>query len=214
MNRGVDISMKKQPRQRRAQVTVDAMVTAADELLCALPYESVTTNRIAERAGVGIGSLYQYFPNKESIVARVVTQWVETMAAEVADRLAGTTHLELAEAALSMVKALFDVVDRNRVKVRLILEVIPYAFQIPAVSVLPQQLVLMAAETHASFRDRLHFARPAAASYVLMVMSRASIIESVLHCPPHLDRRDVERTIADFIARILLGNETIEPAAA
>ena len=208
MARGVDIAMKKRPQQRRAQVTVDAMVTAADELLSTLPYDSVTTNRIAERAGVGIGSLYQYFPNKESIVARVVTQWVEAMVAEVGARLAGTARLELADAALAMVSALFEVVDRNRVKVRLILEVIPFALQIPAVAALPQQLVLMAARTHASFRDRLNFERPEAASYVLMVMSRASIIETVLHCPPHLDRRDVERTIADFIARIMLGNET------
>ena len=211
MNRGVDIAMKKRPTQRRAQVTVEAMVTAAAELLSTLPYDSVTTNRIAERAGVGIGSLYQYFPNKESIVARVVTGWVEGMLAEVTARLAASTQLEVREAALAMVSALFEVVDRHRVQVKLILEVIPFAIQIPAVAMLPQQLVLVAAQTHGSIRDRLKFARPEAASYVLMVMSRASIIDAVLHCPKHLDRRDVELTIADFIARIMLGNETGPP---
>lgn len=212
MNRGVDIAMKKRPTQRRAQVTVEAMVTAAAELLSTLPYDSVTTNRIAERAGVGIGSLYQYFPNKESIVARVVTGWVEGMLAEVTARLAASAQLEVRDAALAMVSALFEVVDRHRVQVKLILEVIPFAIQIPAVAMLPQQLVLVAAQTHGSIRDRLKFARPEAASYVLMVMSRASIIDAVLHCPKHLDRRDVELTIADFIARIMLGNETGPPA--
>ncbi len=214
MARGLAIDMKKRPRQRRAEATVEAMLQAADELLSALPYDKVTTNRIAERAGVGIGSLYQYFPNKEAIVARVVTQWVDAMLAEVGDRLAAGAQLELAAAAQAMVSALFEVVDRHRVKVRLILEVIPFALQIPAVAELPASLIAISAATQASIRDRLNFARPEAASYVLMVMSRASIIETVLHCPRHIDRADIEYTIADFVARIMLGNAPPAPKLA
>ncbi|MCW0181312.1 TetR/AcrR family transcriptional regulator [Zavarzinia sp.] len=206
MIRTIDLSMKKVPRQRRAEVTVEAMIDAASELLSTLPYDSVTTNRIAERAGVGIGSLYQYFPNKEAIVARVVAYWVQDMLEEVGNALAASTQLSLAEAALAIVSTLFEVVDRHRVKVRLILEVIPFALQIPAVANLPRTLVMMSAQAQASIRDRLNFARPEVASYVLMVMTRASIIETVLHCPPHLARPEVERTIADFIARIMVGN--------
>ncbi len=213
MTRTIDLSMKKVPRQRRAEVTVEAMVDAAAELLSALPYDSVTTNRIAERAGVGIGSLYQYFPNKEAIVARVVTRWVQDMVSEVGEALATSSQMQLDEAAFAIVSTLFEVVDRHRVKVRLILEVIPFALQIPAVASLPRTLVLLSAQAQASIRDRLSFARPEAASYVLMVMARASIIETVLHCPSHLARPEVERTIADFIARIMVGNAAPSVAA-
>lgn len=212
MARTVDLSMKKLPRQRRAEVTVEAMVDAASELLSAHPYDSVTTNRIAERAGVGIGSLYQYFPNKEAIVARVVTYWIQDMLEEVGNALSTPTQLPLEDAAFAVISALFKAADRHRAKLQLILEVIPFARQIPAVANLPRTLATMSAHAHPSIRDRLNFSRPEAAYHVLLVMIRASIVETALHCPAHLARPELERTIADFLARIMAGNA--DPAAA
>ena len=63
--------MRKQPRQRRARATVDAILEAAARILVESGYASASTNRIAERAGVGIGSLYEYFPGKEAIFAEL-----------------------------------------------------------------------------------------------------------------------------------------------
>ena len=61
------LAPRKRPRQQRSQTTVDAVLTAAEMLLQrGGPF---TTNHIAQRAGVSVGSLYQYFPNKQSIVA-------------------------------------------------------------------------------------------------------------------------------------------------
>jgi len=59
---------RKQPRQARAQATVDAILHATAQLLRSEGSARLTTNRIAERAGVSIGSLYQYFPNKEAVL--------------------------------------------------------------------------------------------------------------------------------------------------
>jgi AcrR family transcriptional regulator len=55
------------PTQQRAQVTVEAMLNAAIKLLKHGGASSITTNRVAETAGVSIGSVYQYFPNKRAI---------------------------------------------------------------------------------------------------------------------------------------------------
>jgi AcrR family transcriptional regulator len=55
------------PVQARARQTVDAIVEAAGQLLVIYGRAAITTNAVATRAGVSIGSLYQYFPNKESI---------------------------------------------------------------------------------------------------------------------------------------------------
>ena len=63
------VSRRKEPRQRRARATVDAILFAAAHILKSEGFAHATTNRIAEKAGVSIGSLYQYFPNKEAIVA-------------------------------------------------------------------------------------------------------------------------------------------------
>ena len=60
---------RKVPRQARAQATVDAIVEAAFQILEAQGPRHLTTNRVAERAGVSVGTLYQYFSDKASILA-------------------------------------------------------------------------------------------------------------------------------------------------
>jgi AcrR family transcriptional regulator len=60
-------SIRRVPAQERAQATVEAMLDAAIKLLKRGATSSITTNRIAEIAGVSIGSVYQYFPNKRAI---------------------------------------------------------------------------------------------------------------------------------------------------
>jgi AcrR family transcriptional regulator len=70
----LDATPRKQPRQARSKATVDAVITAAAQVLSQRGYEGATTARIAERAGVSIGSLYQYFPNKEALIAALIEQ--------------------------------------------------------------------------------------------------------------------------------------------
>jgi AcrR family transcriptional regulator len=62
---------RKQPLQDRSRATVDAIVEAATYILVRDGYAKLTTNRVAERAGVNIASLYQYFPSKEAILAEI-----------------------------------------------------------------------------------------------------------------------------------------------
>ncbi|WP_394833436.1 TetR/AcrR family transcriptional regulator [Pendulispora rubella] len=57
-------------------------------------YEGTTTARVAERAGVSIGSLYQYFPNKEALVAALIEQQAAKLAADFDQALAGCASLE------------------------------------------------------------------------------------------------------------------------
>lgn len=59
---------KKAPKQGRSQFTVDAILEGAARILEGRVKENFTTNKVAEIAGVSVGSLYQYFKNKESIV--------------------------------------------------------------------------------------------------------------------------------------------------
>lgn len=67
------MSVRRTPQQERAENTVNSILIAAEKLLSEEQQDaSFTTNHIAELAGVSIGSLYQYFPNKEAILARLV----------------------------------------------------------------------------------------------------------------------------------------------
>ena len=60
-------SLRKYPKQRRSIATVTAILEAAARILVESGYAKASTNRIAERAGVSIGSLYEYFPGKEAV---------------------------------------------------------------------------------------------------------------------------------------------------
>ncbi|HKA15002.1 MAG TPA: TetR/AcrR family transcriptional regulator [Myxococcota bacterium] len=71
------VSRRKEPRQPRARATVDAILFAAAHILKTEGFAHATTNRIAEKAGVSVGSLYQYFPNKQAIVAALRERYVD-----------------------------------------------------------------------------------------------------------------------------------------
>lgn len=61
-------AMRKAPRQARSRATVDVIVTAGARVLDTHGWAGFTTNEVAEVAGVSIGSVYQYFPNKLALV--------------------------------------------------------------------------------------------------------------------------------------------------
>ena len=63
---------RKRPEQDRSRATVDAIMSAAAHVLVRAGYAAFTTNRVAEKAGVSIGSLYQYFPNKDSLLGELM----------------------------------------------------------------------------------------------------------------------------------------------
>jgi AcrR family transcriptional regulator len=68
----VDNPLRRTPSQTRAMRTVDTLFEAATRILASEGEAGFTTNRIAERAGFSIGTLYQYFPSKEAIVVALV----------------------------------------------------------------------------------------------------------------------------------------------
>ena len=74
------VSLRKQPRQVRSTRLVADILEAAARVLARDGAHHFTTARVAEAAGVSVGSLYQYFPNKEAILFRLqTTEWGQTM---------------------------------------------------------------------------------------------------------------------------------------
>lgn len=71
------LSPRKLATQQRARQTFEAILEAAAQVLTERGYAGGTTNHIAERAGVSIGSLYQYFPNKDAILVALVERHLE-----------------------------------------------------------------------------------------------------------------------------------------
>jgi AcrR family transcriptional regulator len=77
--RSARISSRKQPKQARSTELVTAILEAAVQVLATEGAQRFTTARVAEKAGVSIGSLYQYFPNKAAILFRLQSdEWRQT----------------------------------------------------------------------------------------------------------------------------------------
>ncbi|ANZ40239.1 TetR family transcriptional regulator [Lentzea guizhouensis] len=103
------LAPRRTPRQVRAELTRDRILTAAAHVFAEHGYAAGTTNRIAEHARVSIGSLYQYFPNKDAVLAALLVRHVDRGAWHQAD------HLDLAPGSLeTTVRALVrDAIDNH-----------------------------------------------------------------------------------------------------
>jgi AcrR family transcriptional regulator len=74
---------RKSPKQARSRQLVEVLLEATARVLAKEGWRKATTNRIAEVAGVTVGSLYQYFPSKESLVAALLDRHLEQLMARV-----------------------------------------------------------------------------------------------------------------------------------
>jgi len=81
------VSPRKYPRQERSRRTVARILDAAARIFQEQGYAGATTNDIADEAGVSIGSLYQYFPNKDAVLVALAHQHIESAAAGLTDLL-------------------------------------------------------------------------------------------------------------------------------
>jgi AcrR family transcriptional regulator len=86
--------MRKEPRQARSRATVEAIIEAGAHVLSELGWAGFTTNKVAEAAGVSIGSLYQYFPDKLSLVEAIRRRHFDHVLSVIAMSAAGGKPLK------------------------------------------------------------------------------------------------------------------------
>jgi AcrR family transcriptional regulator len=71
---------RKSPVQARSAASVEAILVAAIQVLVSIGKERLTTTRVAERAGVSVGTLYQYFPNKSALLQAALKRHLDAVA--------------------------------------------------------------------------------------------------------------------------------------
>jgi AcrR family transcriptional regulator len=99
---------RRAPLQERSQLTVEAILDAVIKLLKRRSASSVTTNRIAETAGVSIGSLYQYFPNKRAIFAALHERHIGQVDRIMQRQIAKSTESTLEELIASLIDGMIE----------------------------------------------------------------------------------------------------------
>lgn len=116
---------RKRPRQARSKETVEALLEATARVLVKHGYDGLSTNRVAEQAGVSIGSLYQYFPSKEALVAELLEKYSVHFQELVIGMLASDQDRSPRTVAKAIVRAMVELKRTNPKLARVLREQIP-----------------------------------------------------------------------------------------
>ncbi len=205
MAQAIDLSPKKQPQQARARASVEAMLDACTRLLVDEGYEAVSTNRVAEVAGVSIGSLYEYFPHKQSLVAAALARAMR----EVMDEVGRSLRTALAlphqphDGIDHWMRGMIAALEQREDLLRVALREVPFFWSIPEVREFSRTLQKFGKEGQYKSQRVIHFEDPEASTYLLMNMTWAAVLQTVLHRPAHLSRERLTRTLVDMVLKLL-----------
>src|SRR5262249_60436809 len=108
MARRPQTSPRKLASQQRSRLTVDALLEATARILIREGYDRASTNKIAAAAGVSIGSLYQYFPSKEAVVAALIDRHTQELSQVVLNALLKVSAHPLEIGVRELIKAAID----------------------------------------------------------------------------------------------------------
>lgn len=113
MARSQRVEARKAPLQSRSKQTVASILAAAAQVFADRGYANTTTNHIAERAGVSIGSLYQYFPSKDALLVALAERHVEQAFAAVLEEVGEKRQAPARELLRALVDALLRAHQRE-----------------------------------------------------------------------------------------------------
>jgi AcrR family transcriptional regulator len=199
---------KKRPVQERSRATYESMLDAAARLLERHGYAALTTNHVAEAAGVAIGSLYEYFPTKDVIVAEVVRRTMADVAREVATGFQQALAQGFDVGLGRWVSACFAALGRRANLMRVLWMDVPFLWELEEVQALPLLMVGIARQGLPDATSPWLLADPEAATYLLTVMIRAAIVEGVVARPAHLSMAQVEASLTSLLSLVLLQHGT------
>ncbi len=197
------VTPRKQPRQERSRATVEAIVQAATQVLMTVGYDRASTNKIAKLAGVSIGSLYQYFPNKEALILEVARRHSKEML-----DLLGETSVTLAAAPIpvavrSFVRANLRAHAAHADLHRALLAHVMHLGVEQFLDIQTRARQLAYLQVH---RDKLLVKDLDAATYVLVSIVEGVTHNAVFEDPELLKKQSLEDEVVDAVCRYLLGS--------
>ncbi len=189
---------RKKPRQVRSELTVDALVEATGQVLEKEGYERITTTRVADRAGVSVGSLYQYFPGKEALIAAFIERRLHGDI-EMMQRIAGEAgSLGPGRFLLLACTEMVELYRRERDLYAQIMEVIPMFEQVDEVRAGLRRAVSLTGAFLAARSELLGGRDPQLVALVGFHAVRSSLNAVLLEAPERLDDPELPVMLADL----------------
>ncbi len=193
---------RKQATQARAAATVEAILNATARILVKEGYDHASTNKVAATAGVSIGSLYQYFPSKEALVAALAERHLQEMRALIYGELPKLLSLPVAagiERAVRLMVAAHSVDPKLH---KVLVEQVPRVGKLERVEGLEREMVGLTASYLEAKKDEVAVRDFELSAYVAVGMIESLTHAAVLTRPEILGEpfiREVTRAVVRYL---------------
>ncbi|MFK4507093.1 TetR/AcrR family transcriptional regulator [Bradyrhizobium daqingense] len=195
---------RKNASQARSRATVDALIEATARILVREGFEKASTNRIAEIAGVSVGSLYQYFPSKEALVAAVIDRHNDEIMTVVRAAFAEVADMPIEKAVRRLVTVAIEAHHIDPDLHRVLAEQIPRIGQLKDVEASNREVHALVRAYLESHRKEMRRIDPDLAAFICVSAIEAVAHNTVLNGAEMLSEKTV-RTLVDETTRMVVG---------
>ncbi|MGH3147167.1 MAG: TetR/AcrR family transcriptional regulator [Rubrobacter sp.] len=192
---------RKLPKQERSRVTVEAILDATARVLVQEGYDKASTKRVAVVAGVSIGSLYQYFPNKESLVVALYERHLCELLTIFGRKFEEVYRAPLADAVRELVRASMEIHAVDPELHRVLVEQVPRAGRSEQDGNLERRIMEETRAFLEARREEILPQNPRMAAFVVTEAVEALAHATVLDRPEDLD----DEELVDEISALIIG---------
>lgn len=202
-----DFVPKKWPKQARSRASFDAIIDGAARLLRNGGYETLTTNRIAEQAGVGIATLYEFFPNKEAIVAELTRRLMAKVEANMEEAFAEARGLGPWAGVSHMTARAVAAMADERDVFRVLLRQIPFVPLLPVVVETRAALAALSQRVRIEAAGALDLPMPEEDAWLISEMLYNAILEVAFLDVGERKRAELTKELARLTYRMAAGRD-------
>ena len=194
---------RKNASQNRSRATVDALIEATARILVREGFDKASTNRVAEQAGVSVGSLYQYFPSKEALVAAVIDRHNRELMQVVRGALAEVAALPMEQAVRKLIAVAIKAHRIDPKLHRVLAEQIPRTGRLENIAAFNRETYALFRTYLESHADELRAVDLELAAFVCVTSIEALTHTAVLHHPKILSDEGMG-TLVDEATRLVV----------
>jgi AcrR family transcriptional regulator len=203
MGRKPATTPRKSASQERSRLTVDALLEATARVLMKDGYDRASTNKIAAVAGVSIGSLYQYFPSKEALVAAVIDRHMHEMMQVVRNAVVKVATRPIEVAARELVSVMIDAHRVDPKLHRVLVEQVPRTGRLENIEAMDREAYALVRGYLEAHRDELDVDDLDVSAFVCVTAVEALTHAGVVRRPESLTDEQAARLV-DEVTRLVV----------
>ena len=159
-------------------------------------YQAVTTNHVAERSGVAIASLYEYFPHKDAIVAQVAERLVLRVMEQLTLAVPDVFNQAPQKAVGYWVQTIYAVLSQERPLLQVFYYEVPYTNQLPVVRGILPRLIAFSEHMRDQAGHKVVLQYQEASLYLIVNLVSNTIIQMILDPPEGIDRDEILQALS------------------